>query len=117
MPDILIIKKKWLDKILNDYKCLEIRSSDTHKRGRIELAESGTSLIKGYCEIDNSYPIEDEEHWEQLRQFHQVDISWDELKKRYKHPYAWTLINVRKYETPIKYTHPKGAVIWVKEQK
>lgn len=115
MSDILIIKSKWLNKIFHNGKCLEIRSSNTSKRGIIELAESGTSLIRGRCELQRSYPIEDEEHWEQLKEFHQVDISYDELLKRYKHPYAWVFINVKEYETPFKYNHPKGAVVWVKK--
>jgi hypothetical protein len=115
MSDILIIKPKWLNKIFHNGKCLEIRGSNTTKRGAIELAESGTSLIRGCCELQHAYPIEDEEHWEQLKEFHQVDISWNELLKRYKHPYAWVFINVKEYKTPIQYIHPKGAVIWVKK--
>lgn len=113
--DALIIKPKWINKIFHESKCLEIRSSNTSKRGLIKLAESGSSLIKGECELYDSYPIEDEEHWKQLKEFHQVDISWIELLKRYKKPHAWVLINVKEYNTPVKYNHPKGAVIWVKD--
>lgn len=116
MSDILIVKPQWLDKIFHSGKCLEIRGTNTTRRGVIELAESGSSLIKGSCEIQHSYVLEDEEHWEQLREFHQVDISWNELLKIYSKPHAWVLINVREYDTPVKYTHPRGAVIWVKNR-
>tara|TARA_R110002096_G_scaffold92501_3_gene209109 strand:+ start:458 stop:682 length:225 start_codon:yes stop_codon:yes gene_type:complete len=40
---------------------------------------------------------------------HQVkDLS---LLKKWR--YAWRLCNVKKYNKPIPYNHPKGAVIWV----
>lgn len=112
--DILIIKQKWLNKILHNGKCLEIRGSNTTKRGLIGLAESGTSLVKGTCTLSNSFPIKNEDQWEELKELHQVDISWEELLKRYKHPFAWELRNIEAFKLPRPYKHPQGAVIWVK---
>lgn len=44
--DGLIIKKKWLDLIVNDKKTIEIRGSDTKKQGeKIYLLESGTHKV------------------------------------------------------------------------
>lgn len=117
MNDILIIKRKWLDKIFHGGKCLEIRGSNTNKRGLIDLAESGSSFVRGYCTLENSYPIQDEEHWEKLKEFHQVDLSWEEIKKRYKKPHAWVFVNIHEYNEPKPYIHPQGAVIWVKARK
>ena len=31
----------------------------------------------------------------------------------YKNTYAWIISNAKKYEKPIPYKHPMGAVIWV----
>jgi hypothetical protein len=31
----------------------------------------------------------------------------------YKKPNGWVLSNAKRLETPIKYKHPMGAIIWV----
>lgn len=48
------------------------------------------------------------------RDRHCVDISYADLKKRYKTPYAWVLSKIEPIEDIWYYEHPKGAVIWVK---
>lgn len=113
--DGLIIKKEWLDLILSGKKTLEIRGSDTHKVGQtVYLLESGTHRVCGTCKIVESFPICASPHWNQERHRHCVNISWEELIKRYKVPYAWELSEVEKWEDVSYYNHPKGAVIWVK---
>ena len=112
--DGLIIKKKWLDLIINGKKTIEIRGSDTKKEGeKIYLLESGTHKIVATAVIISTYPISYSD-WSEEREEHCVDISYSDLKKRYETPYAWVLSDV----TPIKdiwyYKHPQGAVIWVK---
>jgi len=113
--DALIIKKKWLDLILNDYKIWEIRSSDTKKRGRIALIESGSKQIKGACDLVQSFPftkdLQDEltnyyKHWLTEHQLYHM---------QYKRPHVWVLNNIRILDEPIGYKHPQGAVIWVKD--
>ena len=47
----LIIKKPWIDYILNGSKVWEIRGSKTNIRGKIELIQSGSGLVVGSCEI------------------------------------------------------------------
>lgn len=47
----LIIKKPWIDYILNGSKVWEIRGSKTNIRGQIELIQSGSGLVVGSCEI------------------------------------------------------------------
>ena len=112
--DGLIIKKKWLDLILNGKKTLEIRGNDTKKKGeKIYLLESNTHRVKAECIIESTYPISRSD-WSEKREHHCVGISYSELKKRYKHPYAWVLSMVEPIEDVWYYDHPKGAVIWVK---
>jgi hypothetical protein len=113
--DGLIIKKKWLDLIVNGKKTIEIRGSDTKKEGeKIYLLESGTHKIVATAVISSTYLISCSD-WSEERKEHCVDISYSDLKKRYKTPYAWVLSDV----TPIKdiwyYKHSQGAVIWVKD--
>lgn len=112
--DGLIIKKKWLDLILSGKKTIEIRGNYTSKIGvPIYLLESGTHRVRGTCMIKTVYPISCGD-WSEKRVRHCVNISYQELKKRYKNPHAWVLADVEKWEDTSYYTHPKGAVIWVK---
>jgi len=110
--DGLIIKKKWLDLILDGHKTIEVRGHNTHKRGLIALIESGTGLIKGEVEIFNSVPFDGflkslyKEHW---LTDHQIE------NLTYKKPYSWWLEYPYRYKEPIPYKHPQGAVIWVKD--
>lgn len=114
--DGLIIKKEWLDLILSGRKTLEIRGRDTKKVGQtIYLLESGTHRIRGTCKISEAFPICASPHWNQEKSRHCVDVSWEEVIKVYKVPYAWELSEVVEWEKISYYKHPKGAVIWVKD--
>lgn len=115
--DGLIVKREWLDLIISGKKTLEIRGSDTSKKGKmIYLLESGSGRIKAECIIKTTYPISCFE-WSKEREKHCVNVSYAELKQRYKKPYAWVLSEVRPIEDIWYYEHPKGAIIWVKDVK
>lgn len=104
----LIIRKEWLDKILNTGKHWEMRATHTRQRGLIKLIEAGSGLVVGECMIAGSHEVT-EDLAKQSFSAHQVeDLA---LLKKWR--YAWRLCSVTKYETPIPYQHPKGAVIWV----
>lgn len=134
--DGLIIKSKWLRKILaipqSDIqeildisqseaqkipkpKTWEIRGSNTSKRGRICLCESGTGLVKGTTQLIDSIPLT-KELFEENRDKHKIySMSWEELTKIYKRPYAWIFDKSYALNNPQPYKHPQGAVIWVKD--
>lgn len=112
--DGLIIKKKWLDLIVQGKKTLEIRGCETHKIDEpIYLLESGTHRVRAICKITGVFPISCSD-WSEERERHCVDISYADLKRRYKRPIAWILEEVEPVEDIWHYQHPKGAVIWVK---
>jgi hypothetical protein len=111
MERALIIRKEWLDKIFNHGKTWEMRSRPTNITGRIGLIEAGTGMIVGEAIIKGNGPEIKDMHVAGVTQkFHQVE-DWDLLRK-WRFP--WLLENVKKYETPITYEHPAGAVTWVK---
>jgi len=104
----LIVKKVWLDKIFDEGKVWEMRTTKTKVRGKIGLIESGSGMIVGeahlmYC---SDKPIA--RHPSQLK-YHQVEDV--ELLKKWK--YAWGLAFAKRYKEPKPYKHPQGAVIWV----
>ena len=110
MNRALIVKKHWLDKILANEKPWEVRGSNTNIRETIGLIESGSGLVVGECELVDS-----------------IKLDWDVFEKNidkhcvssrenvpYDTPYAWVNKNAKRYDKPIPYKHPQGAVIWVK---
>lgn len=109
--DILIVKKPWIDLILDGEKTWEIRGCDTKKRGRILLAESGTGLIRGSVELHHTCRLL-EEDFETYRRKHQIPCQFEELP--YKEPHIWWVRKPNRFEKPVPYKHPQGAVIWVK---
>lgn len=107
----LIIKSPAIDYILSGNKTLEVRGTSTKIRGEIVLLQSGTQLALGTVEIIGCEKMNLEEY-----------NNWDYriLLKRpktndlpYKNTYKWILKNPKKFDTPKKYYHPNGAVIWV----
>lgn len=114
--DILIVKPHWADRIFDNNKLWEIRGCNTSKRGRIAIAKSGTGCVYGTVNLIDSVPLT-KELWEANEKCHQVEITWEELLKIYLKPHAWIFESgtAIKYQNPISYRHPKGAVIWVKD--
>ena len=104
----LIIKKKWIDKIFDEGKIWEMRSQPTNIRGRIGLIESGTGHIVDEVDLTGCEEIDTKD--KDLIKYHKVE-NVDLLDKW---SYAWFLENAKRYSKPVPYTHPQGAVIWVK---
>lgn len=104
----LIVKKFWLDKIFDEGKVWEMRSTRTNITGTIGLIEAGTGMIVGEANLfgcsDRTVPKE-----EGLIKYHKIE----DLDLLDKWKWAWFLSKAKRYENPIPYKHPKGAVIWV----
>jgi hypothetical protein len=113
MNRALIIKKEHLDNIFDNGKIWEMRSQMTNVRGEIGLIESGSGMIVGKCEIvdcqDLSHLSANLVHkW--WHKYHKVD-DLTALKKWNK---ALLIKDAVRFDKPIPYDHPQGAVIWVK---
>jgi len=106
----LLIKKPWLDEILDGAKRWEIRGSRTTRRGEIALIESGTGTVVGTAElVDVIGPLD----LRRLRD-HAADAGFVAAALPYTETYAWVLAGPRRLTRPVRYRHPPGAVIWVK---
>lgn len=107
----LIIRPEWLDKIFHHGKTWEMRSRPTNITGRIALIAAGSGLIVGEATLTGNGPkITDPRHAFETQKFHQVE-NWKLLEKW---RYPWVLADVKKYQNPVPYQHPRGAVTWVK---
>jgi len=107
MERALIVRKVWLDKIFDEGKVWEMRSRPTKIRGTVGFIEAGSGLIVGSAEITNSFKIDN-------KPFFVIHHKVKDLSLIDKWSYAWVLSNAKRFDKPIPYTHPKGAVIWVK---
>lgn len=107
--DALIIKKPWIDYILEGKKVWEIRGCKTNKRGLIELIESGSGFIVGCCNINDCIQL-DIDKFNNNAPKHCINTK----KLPYNKTFAWVLSNAQRYNNPKKYSHPRGAIIWVK---
>jgi hypothetical protein len=104
----LIIKKVWLDKIFDEGKRWEMRATRTNITGRIGLIESGTGLIVGEAELIGCADRPVPKH-KDLIKYHKIE----DLDLLDKWKWAWFISNAKRYDKPIPYNHPQGAVIWV----
>lgn len=105
----LIVKKLWIDYILDGNKVWEIRGSNTKIRGEIELIQSGTGLVVGKCNLIDCIELFLQEY-QKSKDKHCI---YNVEKLPYKKTFAWVINDAQRYPTPRKYKHPKGAIIWV----
>ena len=108
---LLIVKNPWLDLILSRDKTWEIRDSQTKQRGKIHLALSGAGgRIVGQCHITDSVAIDKIT----LRTTFPKHRIKDLARITYRRPHAWVLSKARRYMKPFIYSHPHGAIKWVR---
>lgn len=114
--DGLIIKKEWLNLIFAGKKKMEIRGNIpwSHKGDKIALIESGSGKIKGECKLHSVTRLWEKGWFKKMQKYHCVPTAKKTMIK-YKKCFAWWFCDIKKYEIPIQYKHPQGAVIWVKD--
>ncbi len=106
----LVVRQPWIDLILAGEKTWEIRGAPTHKRCHIHLAQSGTGLLFGTVRVVKCFEIKHED----LPLHVEKHCIQDCTAVRYARVYAWVLEGAERSATPRKYTHPKGAITWVR---
>jgi hypothetical protein len=109
----LLIRRPWIDLILDGKKTWEIRGSRTSVREAIGLVASGSGTVIGVCElIECVGPLTAEEFHKNAGRAgmrpSEAKLGW------YPQTYAWVLAKPRILKRPLPYQHPSGAVIWVR---
>lgn len=118
----LMIRDPYITEILCRQKCWELRSFSTKVRGRLGLIKSGSGHIFGEVLLATVLgPLS----------FDKLSKSWEigptdtlQLTAREALPYidkqgnsktyAWVFEDAICYQEPIPYTHPSGAITFVK---
>lgn len=109
----LLIRRPWIDKILDGEKTWEIRGSRTSVGGQIGLIASGSGTVVGVCDLSGCIgPLTADEFRKNAKKAgkrpSEVTLGY------YRQTYAWVLKNARRLQRPVPYKHPSGAVIWVR---
>ncbi len=108
---LLTIRQPWLNMILSGWKTWEIRSCNTKYRDHLHLAQSGGGgQIIGRCKIIASFEV--------TKTYLHKHVDKHRIKNlnsiTYSRPYVWVLRQPIRYEKPFVYSHPLGAVVWVR---
>ena len=113
----LIVREPYATLIATGQKTLEMRSRHTNVRGRIGIIPAGSGEIICSVELVNSWGYTGESGLKGIggQTLHCVEPEdWHLLDKWC---FGWELRNPNVFDNPIKYKHPKGAVVWVKTKE
>lgn len=107
----LIIDEPWISLITSGQKTWEMRSRNTHVRGRIGLIRKGSKSVVGVADLVGTVPQLSQAALQGCVARHRVPE--DHIGEDFKHNTAWVLEHARPLRDPVPYRHPRGAVIWV----
>ena len=125
----MLIKRRWCKEIFDNGKVWELRDRACRFRGRFAIAESGSKRLVGEANIIDCIevakrvgaallPAADTRIGRELFVGHPVNLAKHKVEDlgtiKYKRTFAWVLDSVIKYEAPVPYIHPQGAVTWVR---
>ena len=109
----LVVRRPWVDLIVDGVKTWELRGSATRIRGAIALIEAGTGTIVGTARLVGvEGPLTPAEYRAAGALLGNVGVEEGDLP--YAQTYAWVLRGARRLPSPVPYDHPSGAVIWVR---
>lgn len=109
----LIVRAPYAGYIVDGLKTMEMRSRHTNIGGRIAIAEQGAGLLIGEANLVVSVEFKPENLKNTYRQsLHKIEKKdWNLLDKWH---FAWFMASATRYDKPIPYNHPQGAVTWVR---
>jgi hypothetical protein len=107
----LIIDEPWISLIVSGEKTWEMRSRNTHLRGRIGLIRKGSKTVIGLADLVDTLPKLPRS--ELRASFAKHRVPEHEIDENFKWSTAWVLQRARSLQEPVPYRHPAGAVIWV----
>jgi hypothetical protein len=111
---LLVVAEPWASLLVDGDKTWELRTTSTKVRGPIGIAAKGTGTIIGTVElvdVDGPFTSDEIAPYERL---HRVPASSTSTYSGPKGLHAWEVTGAMRFETPVPYRHPQGAVIWVR---
>ena len=111
---LLVVAEPWASLLVDGDKNWELRTTSTKVRGAVGIAAKGTGAIIGKVELIDVHGPFTPAEISQYRHLHRVP---DDDTATYSGPkglYGWEMTGAVRFETPVPYRHPQGAVIWVR---
>lgn len=106
----LVVRPEPLRLILDGAKVWELRGTRTSRRGPIALIEGGSGKIVGVADLaDVIGPMTGETVTRNAEK-----TGYRVLPVTYPNFFAWVLRSAKRLPRAVSYTHPAGAVIWVR---
>lgn len=109
----LVIRSPWIDLILAGSKIWEMRTKSTSIRGQVALIKAGSGLVYGTAELIECMPTLTREQMQETEKLHGITEEQLDTVMENRWTTPWVFHNIIKFEAPIPYKHPKGAVTWV----
>lgn len=109
----LLIRRPWIDMILDGQKTWEIRGARTSVRGQIGLIASRSGTVIGVCDLVQCVgPLTAAEFRSNAKK---AGMRPSEATLGYyRETFAWVMTKPHYLKRPVPYQHPPGAVIWVR---
>jgi hypothetical protein len=110
----LIIDEPWISLILDGRKTWEMRTRVCKHRGPVALIRKGSGQVVGTAAItDSKPPLGDTAAYAAAERFHCIPPAGQRQAFAGGWRTPWVLAEARSLTKPVRYSHPKGAVIWV----
>jgi hypothetical protein len=109
----LIINEPWIGLILSGQKTWEMRTRTTKVCGWIGLIRKGSGQVVGAARLEEVLP---RLAWKDYdRHFAKHRIPPTQSRRSFKGAWTvpWALADARPLPKPVRYSHRRGAVIWV----
>lgn len=108
----MVVRAPWAGHLASDEKSWEIRGKPTRIRGPVAIIQGGSGLVLGVAELVDCVGPLNRLDLKGALPYH-LDPDIDGTMELYDAPYAWVFRKAVRFEKPVPYTHPSGAVIWV----
>ncbi len=111
---LLVVAEPWASRLVDGDKTWELRTTSSNVRGPIGIAAKGTGTIIGAVTLVDVHGPFTRTEIAPYEHLHRVPASSTSTYSGPKGLYAWEMAGAVRFEVPIPYRHPQGAVIWVR---
>lgn len=111
---LLIVAEPWASLLVDGQKTWELRTRSTKVRGLIGIAAKGTGTIIGSVDLVGVHGPMTSEEMARFGAYHRVPSDSVAQYGGKRGIFAWEVAEGQRFDGPVPYRHPQGAVIWVR---
>jgi hypothetical protein len=110
---LLVVAEPWATLLVDGEKTWELRTTSTKIRGLIGVAAKSSGTIIGAVDLVDVHGPFTSTEIAPYEHFHRVPASSTSTYSGPKGLYGWEVTSAVRFDPPIPYGHPQGAIIWV----